>query len=330
MSAWWRSGAAARGPSRVFVPQAPSSGDGIGRRCRHHRPAEDMPSSSMGQSTNDEVGADPADCADAIPSRRARRRIGGEHDARARGGVPCRQRPDRDPRIRELLGTLAPRARRRQSRDRNAQDHFFVASACRRAACGHLPQGRRPLHEAAIDSKTTRFSSQWPVARAHANLLPDNGMALPERRSRFRRDMLLASWWERESASASESRASFDSRRAVARALDKAGLSANFGLAIWPGTRSSSAWQTATTSAPPAALPGRPAPPGSASACAEVLRMTAHRDKLLVSSCGSCRRPERRSTCAFGPGGVRTPAGARLDPSVEPGRAQDSSTRPIR
>ena len=53
-------------------------------------------------------------------SRRARRRIGGEHDARAHGGVPCRRRPDRDPRARELLGALAPCTRRPQSQDRNA------------------------------------------------------------------------------------------------------------------------------------------------------------------------------------------------------------------
>ena len=116
----WRSGTAPRGPSRGFVPHEPASAGGHKRLRRHHRPSEDMPSSSMGQWANDEVGIDPADCAHAIPSRRARRRIGGEHDARAHDGVPCRRRPDRDPRFRELLATFPSTTRRPQSQDRNA------------------------------------------------------------------------------------------------------------------------------------------------------------------------------------------------------------------
>ena len=116
----WRSGTAERVPNRGFVPQEPASGDGLQRRRRHHRPSEDMPSPSMEQWANDEVGADPADCAGAIRSRRARRRIGGEHDARAHGGVPCRRWPDRDPRFRELLGTFPSTTRWPKSQNRNA------------------------------------------------------------------------------------------------------------------------------------------------------------------------------------------------------------------
>ena len=116
----WRSATTARMPNRGFVPQEPASTDSLKSRRRHHRPSEDMPSSSMGQWANDEVGADSADCTDAIPSRRTRRRIGGEHDARAHGGVPRQRRPDRDPRFWELLGALPPCTRRPQSQDRNA------------------------------------------------------------------------------------------------------------------------------------------------------------------------------------------------------------------
>ena len=89
----WRGGTARRGSNRGFAPQEPASADGLKRLRRHHRPSEDMPLSSMGQWPNDEVGADAADCANAIPSRPAGRRIGGEHDARAHGSVPCRRRP---------------------------------------------------------------------------------------------------------------------------------------------------------------------------------------------------------------------------------------------
>ena len=116
----WRSGTARRGTNRGFVPQEPASGDGLKRLRRHDRPSEDMPSPSMGQWANDEVGADPADCADAIRPRRARRRIGGEHDARAHGGVPCRRWPDRDPRVRQLLATFPSTTRWPKSQDRNA------------------------------------------------------------------------------------------------------------------------------------------------------------------------------------------------------------------
>ena len=116
----WRGSTARRRSSRGFVPQEPASADDLERLRRHDRPSEDMPPSPMGQWANDKGGADPADCADAGPSRRARRRIGGEHDAQAHGGVPCRRRPDRDQRFRELLGTLSPCARRAQSQDRNA------------------------------------------------------------------------------------------------------------------------------------------------------------------------------------------------------------------
>ena len=116
----WRSGTAAYWSNRGFVPQGSVSDDGLEPRRRHHRPSEDIPSFSMGQWANDEVRADPADCAHAIPSRRARRRIGGEHDARAHGGVPCRRWPDRDPRFRELLGTFSSTTRGPKSQDRNA------------------------------------------------------------------------------------------------------------------------------------------------------------------------------------------------------------------
>ena len=76
-----RAATARRGPNSGFIPQEPAQADALTRQIRHDRSSEDMPSSSMGQWANDEVGADPADCTDATRSRRARRRIGGEHDA---------------------------------------------------------------------------------------------------------------------------------------------------------------------------------------------------------------------------------------------------------
>ena len=82
--------------------------------------ASAMAWSTMGQWTDDEVGVDRADCAGAIPSCRARRRIGSEHDARSHGDVPFRRRPDRDPRVRQLLATFPPCTGRPQSQDRNA------------------------------------------------------------------------------------------------------------------------------------------------------------------------------------------------------------------
>ena len=87
------------GPNRGSVPQQPVDADMLAPRRRHRDPSPDMAWSTMGQWTDDEVGVDRADCAGAIPSCRARRRIGSEHDARSHGDVPLRRRPDRDPRV---------------------------------------------------------------------------------------------------------------------------------------------------------------------------------------------------------------------------------------
>ena len=89
-----RSGTTPRGPNRGSVPQEPVSADILAPRRRHHGPSEDMAWSTMRQLADNEVGVDPADCADAIPSCRARRCISGEHDARAHSGVPFWRRSD--------------------------------------------------------------------------------------------------------------------------------------------------------------------------------------------------------------------------------------------
>ena len=67
---------------------------------------------------DDEVRADPSDCAEAIPDRRARRRARGEDDARPDGGVSCRWRANRNPSLRQLLAPFPPRASRPQPQDR--------------------------------------------------------------------------------------------------------------------------------------------------------------------------------------------------------------------
>ena len=96
------------------------SPDGLRRRRRNHGPSEYILWSTMGQWADDEVGIDPADCPDAIPSCRARRRIGGEHAAGTHDDVPLRWRSNRDPRLRQLLAAVPPCATRPQSQERSA------------------------------------------------------------------------------------------------------------------------------------------------------------------------------------------------------------------
>lgn len=105
--------------SRTSVLDEPQWVDGFGRRCWHHGRTESIVSWRMRQWANDEVGVDPADCAGAARTRPARRRTGGEHDARTHGGVPFRRWPNRNPWIRQLLRAFSPCAGRAQSQDRN-------------------------------------------------------------------------------------------------------------------------------------------------------------------------------------------------------------------
>ena len=97
----------------------------LGRRGAGWRPQR-SPASAEGrgptaharQWADDEVRADPSDCAEAIPDRRARRRARGEDDARADGGESRRGRANRNPSLRQLLAAFAPRASRPQPQDR--------------------------------------------------------------------------------------------------------------------------------------------------------------------------------------------------------------------
>ena len=78
------------------------------------------PTAHARQWADDEVRTDPSDCAEAIPTRRARRRTRGEDDARPDGGVSRRWRPNRNPRLRQLLAPFPPGASRAQPQNRYA------------------------------------------------------------------------------------------------------------------------------------------------------------------------------------------------------------------
>ena len=142
-------GTAPRGPNRGSIPQTPVSTDMLAPRRRHHGPSQDTAWSTMGQWTDDEVGVDPADCGDAIPSRPTRCRAGGEYDARAHGRVPFRRWPDRDPWLWQLLATVPPCTRRTQSQDRNA---------------GITAGAIRPLLQAGKESTGTHESGVWVIS----------------------------------------------------------------------------------------------------------------------------------------------------------------------
>ena len=58
------------------------------------------------------------------------------------------------------------------------QDHFFVVIERRRPVRSGRPRGRRRLHEARIDTRTTKGSPGWAAEHVHAPPIPDNKMSL--------------------------------------------------------------------------------------------------------------------------------------------------------
>ena len=85
---------------------------------------------TIGQSADDEIRTHQAVCAQAAPTRRARRRTRGEHVARPHGSVSRRWRAHRDPRFRKRLASFPARAGRPQ-RHRDSR----VPERGRRTSC---------------------------------------------------------------------------------------------------------------------------------------------------------------------------------------------------
>ena len=103
--------------NRSWIGSAVFGRRGAGWRTRRSRSGTEGrgPATHARQWADDEVRADPSDCVEAIPDRRARHRTRGEDDARPDGDVSRRWRANRNPKLRQLLAPFPLRASRPQT-----------------------------------------------------------------------------------------------------------------------------------------------------------------------------------------------------------------------
>ena len=149
----------------------------LGRRGAGWRPRRSPagaegrgPTTHARQWGDDEVRADPSDCAEAIPDRRARRRTRGEDDARPDGGVSRRWRANRNPSLRQLLAAFPPRVGRPQPQDPGRRCRFprgtpLVSS--RGCGCASASiKGSRPLIPRSSPTAGEQCGASAPAAAA--------------------------------------------------------------------------------------------------------------------------------------------------------------------
>ena len=145
------------------------------------------PTAHARQWADDEVRADPSDCAEAIPARRARRRARSEDDARPDGGVSRRWRANRNPRLRQLVAAVPPRAGRPQPRDQDAgvgscevRRLFEVGEEAARTRRSRVS---RPVRSAAARGRVrtalnARFAPRRMLVEHPVELVQNNGQVL--------------------------------------------------------------------------------------------------------------------------------------------------------